>query len=388
MNHVWNRRVPCAFVCLIIFVGISMSAITYFEMKVREEMFALSTANVASIASKYGQRFAEILPEDNLSSNMVARFLIRTDLEDKLDLLIADDIQYAFVLFRGEGKEYRYLADGSRGNEKGYYGEKFIPNAEEYDLAYATTVPQILFHDEKIILGLTYIYPILNEKKYTKALLVIDMSVHTVENINALLENVHDALFFMCVILFFVGGIVWYYDEKYISAKTMVNQDPLTKLYNRGILQELNIDPSDYVVVLLDIDFFKWVNDTYGHDLGDYVLKELAHRLHELCREKMDYIIRYGGEEFLLLLKCGKKEEMLQTIERLREGISLKKFYCQNKELDITASFGADLYPQRRESLEESITCADIALYEAKNSGRNRTCVYKEKSVFVSSNKS
>lgn len=383
MSHSWNKNVLTAFICVVGFITVLLGFISFFEMKIREEMFALSTANIESIATKYGQRFAEVLPEESVPNNTVARFLLRSDLEDKLDLLISDDIQYAFVLFRGAEKEYRYLADGSKGSEKGYYGEKFIPSSPEYDLAYTTAQSQLILHRDKVVLGLTYIYPILTKKGVPKALLVVDMSVHTVEDINSLLKSIHDVLLFICLILFCVGGLTWYYDRKYVSTKALVNRDVLTKLYNRGVLKDLDLDLSSHVVVLLDIDFFKKVNDTYGHDIGDCVLRELARRLHDLCREKTDHVIRYGGEEFLLLLKCGEDDDMIHTVDRLRMAIAVKPFDCRS--LAITASFGVDLYPHKRANLEESISCADIALYDAKNSGRNRVCVYKEKSSFVAS---
>ncbi len=126
-------------------------------------------------------------------------------------------------------------------------------------------------------------------------------------------------------------------------------------------------------VLLLDMDHFKAVNDEYGHDIGDKVLKELARILNETIRES-DIIIRYGGEEFIVLLVNIKTEEQaISVANKIRIKVSENEIdvYAGSK-LRKTVSIGLSMFPEDSSSLESVIKNADIALYEAKSKGRNQ----------------
>ena len=121
---------------------------------------------------------------------------------------------------------------------------------------------------------------------------------------------------------------------------------------------------------MVDIDHFKNINDTYGHDVGDKILKELVKVIKDFSR-KEDILIRWGGEEFLLLLQVNDKVTLTKILEKIRKAIENYKFPIIDK---VTCSFGAVLH---NPSLTWQITfkSADIALYEAKNSGRNKIII-------------
>lgn len=129
--------------------------------------------------------------------------------------------------------------------------------------------------------------------------------------------------------------------------------------------------------MMLDIDFFKNINDTYGHQVGDEILKEIARLLKENLRED-DIIIRYGGEEFLILLKNYREDPegkwSLQVAQKLLQKIREYKY----KGINLTASIGLNLETHRARNLMEAIKQADITLYKAKRAGRNRIEIYKE----------
>ncbi|AXH09434.1 hypothetical protein CP960_04205 [Malaciobacter halophilus] len=167
-------------------------------------------------------------------------------------------------------------------------------------------------------------------------------------------------------------------------------EDGLTGLYNRKFLDEhtkklvpqtrrenLNIG-----VLLLDMDHFKAVNDEYGHDIGDKVLKELARILNESVRES-DLIIRYGGEEFIVLLVgVNSEEDALNVAKKIAKKVRENEIdvYAGNK-LKKTVSIGLSMFPQDSTSLEGVIKNADIALYEAKNSGRDKVVRFHESQI-------
>lgn len=160
--------------------------------------------------------------------------------------------------------------------------------------------------------------------------------------------------------------------------------DYLTKLYNRRyfsqaseyILELSKRNKTDLSVIMLDIDNFKEVNDTYGHKLGDKVLVNLSKLLKEHTR-KSDVVCRWGGEEFLILLPETNIEGALSIAQTLRENVEELILWFENDLLiKFTISLGiATLDTENDATLETCINRADDALYEAKNSGRNRACI-------------
>ncbi len=160
--------------------------------------------------------------------------------------------------------------------------------------------------------------------------------------------------------------------------------DSLTGCYNRGYLNEhlpheikraLRYRHS-FSITLCDIDHFKKVNDTFGHQCGDLVLKEFVQSIMALIRSDMDWLARYGGEEFLLVLPETSVTNAVQMAERLRKNIAKNIIEWEGQEISITASFGVTGFnsskPFEKISPEDFINTADKYLYQAKNEGRNR----------------
>lgn len=162
-------------------------------------------------------------------------------------------------------------------------------------------------------------------------------------------------------------------------------RDGPTRLYNRRFLEEF-IDKSaeqalrsniSYAVLMIDIDFFKMVNDTYGHDAGDIVIKSLADLLQSSIR-KSDLAIRYGGEEFLILLHNTTPEGALAVAEKIRTRFNEKKFQFGNDTIQKSLSIGISHFPLHADSIWKVIKFADTALYEGKHTGRNRVIEFEE----------
>jgi diguanylate cyclase (GGDEF)-like protein len=125
-------------------------------------------------------------------------------------------------------------------------------------------------------------------------------------------------------------------------------------------------------IAMVDIDHFKKINDTYGHQAGDKVLKIFAQFIQKTLRP-YDIVCRYGGEEFLLILEIQGTAEAEQLFERVRERIATTDIQFQGQVINITASFGVYVVtPSTELSLDELVAVADEALYEAKQTGRNK----------------
>jgi diguanylate cyclase (GGDEF)-like protein len=162
------------------------------------------------------------------------------------------------------------------------------------------------------------------------------------------------------------------------ALRERANKDLLTMLPNRSAIAEAlaheiarsHRDHRTVGVILLDIDRFKAINDTYGHFAGDAVLRETALRLKHNVRT-YDVVGRYGGEEFLVVLPNCDLEQATQQAERMREKLSSEKMTIEGAELTVTASFGVTVSDGSDRSPEVFVRAADEALYLAKAGGRN-----------------
>lgn len=166
----------------------------------------------------------------------------------------------------------------------------------------------------------------------------------------------------------------------YEDAKRMAITDGLTRIYNHRFFQELFEKEfrragrynTTFSLIMLDIDFFKSINDTYGHLFGDEILKEMA-SLIKGCLRSMDILARYGGEEFAILLPETDLESGILTAERIRRTVEDSEFTREDgKPVRVTVSQGVTAYPSAGvESRSDIVAKADAALYEAKGAGRN-----------------
>lgn len=172
-------------------------------------------------------------------------------------------------------------------------------------------------------------------------------------------------------------------EESRMTLAEQATTDALTKLKNRRLFysqSEQNLATcrrhgKDMSVMVLDIDFFKKVNDTHGHHAGDEVLVRLAQLLTRMARAG-DTVARFGGEEFAVLLPETNRLGAAVFGERIRAAIEMEEIVVEDQRIPITASIGvATLAAEGVESIDQLLNIADHRLYLAKNGGRNRICV-------------
>lgn len=173
--------------------------------------------------------------------------------------------------------------------------------------------------------------------------------------------------------------------------KELVDTDDLTGLYNmRSLYQRLDFEMErgrrfhrDVCVVMMDMDYFKTVNDGHDHLFGSYVLSEVGKIIRANTRN-VDIPARYGGDEFLVVLTETNYEGAMRFCERLRQHIEKTTFRSGDDTINLTASAGfAITNPGENISAKELVRRADHALYEAKRSGRNKVCFYKSEPAAV-----
>lgn len=182
-------------------------------------------------------------------------------------------------------------------------------------------------------------------------------------------------LFCMFICYHGLGG-KFRYVRAFFREKENSSMDFLTKTFNRMGLEEhlkaVQKNHSGFGLAMLDIDFFKKVNDTYGHAIGDDVLVRVANVARMMLR-KDDVLARFGGEEFVILIASGNTYECVKCCERIRRAVESTVFTNADGEpFKITVSLGVANY-QTGKSLQENIIVADGALYQSKTNGRNRT---------------
>lgn len=176
--------------------------------------------------------------------------------------------------------------------------------------------------------------------------------------------------------------------KTYEHLKIEARMDFLTNLNNtrqfNRILNYINASAQgkkefEYIsLIFLDIDHFKEINDKYGHSSGDIVLKNLANILNDTCGD-FGIISRNGGEEFSVLLLNYQTTDAIQVAEKIRQNVASYSFHISDKiTIHVTVSVGISTYPTTTDTVDNLLNHADIALYEAKNTGRNKVVIYKE----------
>ncbi len=171
--------------------------------------------------------------------------------------------------------------------------------------------------------------------------------------------------------------------------KEIARTDPLTNLSNRrDIIEKIEYEQirferskKSFVIIIGDLDFFKLINDRYGHDCGDYVLKEVAQIMRSTIR-KQDIVSRWGGEEFLFLLPETPLEGGKIAAEKIRKKIENSDLKYNNDIISITITFGVSIYNKVMD-IDECIKKADQALYRGKNKGRNCVVALKPEDIII-----
>jgi len=374
-----GRKKNIIFLATFLLISLAVYSYIYFTLpilqrKIENRIIKYSVENVIYSVRRL---IKENTDHDGFIESMLKDASFRKKIREKLQLFITDKLKHIFIVYKDDNGKYRYIVDVS--TEEDVFNFLFIPLKEEkniLDFVYKNKKPQYVIHKDINTIGITYFEPVIKEGKVTGTV-IIDFSLKALKEIEDLVGSIKAGVLglatFTVITLFFI----FYYFIKSFILKQRAYTDSLTGVFNRNYLEEITdvIDLKDYIVMLVDIDHFKRINDTYGHEIGDRVLSKFAELIKQNLRRD-DIIIRYGGEEFLVLLKNYRKQkkDSLKVAERLMDTIENTEF----SGIRITVSIGINMDTDKSRNLTDAIKKADTALYKAKREGRNRIEIFTE----------
>jgi diguanylate cyclase (GGDEF)-like protein len=219
----------------------------------------------------------------------------------------------------------------------------------------------------------TIITPIYNHRQQLEGRVILAYDITDRKNLEKELKNANESL-----------QVQLNENERLrIQLQEQAIRDPLTGVFNRRYFAEALDnetarairEKTPFSIIILDVDHFKKVNDTYGHKCGDLVLQSLARFLMQNTR-RSDIVCRFGGEEFVILMPDASVESAQERAEFFRHEFSQQVNQCGNEEIRSTFSAGVASFPLHAASGEALLVLADQALYESKEAGRNRVTVY------------
>ncbi len=372
------------YVVLILTIFIAIGYLYKSVSSINDKM----ASNVENILISKAAYFANNIDEEikNRIDNNIYEVLkrdkkLRENLEHTFSVVITPSFKYIYILYRDKHGKYRYLLDGSK-EDKGEFNQKLNVDRKKWDKVYETKEAEILMQNNIDGLWITYLKPIIFNNR-VEAVLAIDFSTKLLTFISEILAPIEDVFIYIFASIALLLLVLLYQVVLNIRTKKESITDPLTTVYNRNYLRDFlrNVNPAKYQIAMLDIDYFKKINDNYGHKAGDYILIEVAHTIKRIIRQK-DIIVRFGGEEFLVIFY---KEKNLQTnaaeiAHRIREALQNSNFMYEGVSIKVTASIGVVMHPERFKNMLEAIKKADQKLYIAKKEGRNKV-VSEDKAV-------
>jgi len=380
ITNLTQSKVIQFFVLLSIIISISIIALSEYKSIMQETRDRLNS----KVISFHLETFDELSKvfEKNTQKNFVNSVhdnkLIRENFEDMLRLLRISTVENLFVITKDQEGRYYFLLDSETDEDKrANINEPFNPFGDFWDKCYEENKVQIFHHPQDQNLWISVSYPIIQNNK-TVAIIGADISSQLDLTTQMNLKN-FTVFFLWILILSALWFVLLYVSALYFRHKYHEGYlDSLTHLYNRKYLNDILLKRlgRGYQLFMIDIDFFKKINDTYGHDVGDYVLVEVANYMQQLTREE-DSLIRYGGEEFLIYTTQLSSRQCVEYANRIRAKIENTPIIYKDIECKVTISIGINTEISNLESFADALKKADKALYEAKSSGRNCVKVAK-----------
>lgn len=351
------------------------------EDKFEEKMLNISTSDIFSISNNVVSSIINKLEKTQSPvQTIIEDVFIQKNLEDKLKTLLTNNIKYTYLLYKDKHDVFRFLVDASPEAEKAHLNQKFDIDTPLWLEVFTKKEPILIKQNLLKQLSITYLIPVIINNN-VEMILVVDFAIEKIEDINNIIYFIKYSIIGVVGIIILFMLILIAQTIKYTMVKKSVYIDKLTEVYNRNYLQESEnlINYSNYIMAALDIDHFKKINDSYGHIVGDKILKQLAQTINDTIRKNDDILIRYGGEEFLILIRTKRDNhaKALNSLDRIFQNIQNKRFFITDSEsIKVTVSIGVNLNPQDSRTFSEAFKLADISLYNAKNKGRNQIEIY------------
>jgi len=360
-----------------------LSIVIYFEYtSTKKEVFSVIQKHYIDSKIELFKNYADYITQnysENLKEKMASddEFIIR--LENELSVLKDSEIKYLYILYRDDDGKFRYLIDTTKEVEqKAEYNQKFDTQLSIWDNVYKTKIFKVAYQKELQTLWITIAYPIVIDGR-VDAIIGSDLTYEIHQEISNTLKPIEKVYIYVIIFIAIMLLIIYFLIFIYYKTKNKSFLDPLTKVYNRQYLDEFLQTKSleNYFLFMIDLDFFKHINDSYGHDAGDEVLVAVSHEIKLNIRTK-DVFIRFGGEEFLLFVHNKNIKDPAIVGNRIRQAVENIVINAHNNQIKITLSLGVNPFPHHSKDIDEAIKIADEQLYIAKTLGRNRVEIFTE----------
>jgi diguanylate cyclase (GGDEF)-like protein len=378
IKYISITRILQSIILLAIIIVVTYTAYKRYTYVLTETTSELSNKVISYYLESFENfsKKAITLTNGNLIKEISSDEKLKKELENMLQLIRTSTIQNLFVIFREPDKNYYFLLDSDDNpNERAEIFQPFEPASDVWNHCYETSSMHIHKHKKNTNLWITVAVPLI-ENNSTVAILGADISYILDEDMQLQLQNFGELFFWISLLSIswfaLLYLLVLYFRRKYHEGYI----DPLTTIFNRRYLYDVLLDKlaKHYQLIMIDIDYFKKVNDTYGHAVGDEVLKIVATRIKETIRPD-DILIRFGGEEFLLYIKDLDAEQSLKYAERIRTIIADSPIYYNDITCNVTISLGVNPYGSKFLHFKDMVAIADEALYKSKAAGRDTVTI-------------
>jgi diguanylate cyclase (GGDEF)-like protein len=377
----WKNKL---FFVVLVGLALALYGLHYYlssmEAKIYEKIQYHNLHTVQEISQNIEALIQRTLPvdaHDDVISYLQHHPEKRKVLENGLSILITKDMKYLYVVYQDTKGRFRFALDGSLEDKAGF-NQKLDVLSPKWRELYAQGRYGFSLNDAIDSLYITSLYPIVFANR-VQAMVVIDFSTTLQKEFEEMVEPIEHFFIalYLLVLLMLIISVVQAYQIVFMRKKTLI--DTLTGAKNREFLRLFleKEDISKYHVAMIDLDHFKRINDKYGHSIGDRLLQESCAIMQKLLRSS-DHLIRYGGEEFVVLLKASNQHSSLSVIKRLRKAVEEYVLVDNSVEINVTISIGFNGYTNYFRTASEAIRVADMMLYRAKRNGRNRIEVYRE----------
>ncbi len=361
-----------SFVFIIMIGGLYLQFASVIK-QTNQEVYQIELSRATTLSTKISRYIKKEAPNGFIDTYKKKN--LRKKLNSFLSLYITDEFKYIYMIYKDKYGSYRYLLDGSYGVDRGEFRQKFNPLLSDlWKKSFEVKKSVYGFQNKIDGLWVTYLHPIVTNNQI-QAVLALDISTREYQNLNNFLNPLYSFLRVFLFVLVVIVLIIFIQTYMFYKVRKKSIIDPLTRLYNRNYLKEIwnKVNLEKIAILMVDIDFFKKINDAHGHFIGDMVISSVAKRLINETRLE-DRVIRYGGEEFLIFLKWPKDDdEVLQIANRILTKISSESIRVdEDLNIFLTVSIGVNLNPAKSKSLKGAIDVADKMLYQAKKNGRNR----------------
>ena len=353
-------------------MGLLILFALFLQYSVNESTKELKAQEIKK-AERYAQRIGKYIQAKTVEEgklDLEKYPVIRDELNEVLRAFLAKEYQYIFLLRKDDKGHYRFLLDGSV-EDPVEFNTIFFPKSKLFDTVYATQKPQIIEQMEGIEhVWLSLLYPIVDQNK-TQALLVMDLSKAYGEFLSDFNSPI---MYIVTMIQFFLLGSFFflvYFAYQYHKLRKSILHDPLTSTYTKVYLQEFfDVQKVNrYNAMMIDIDEFKLINEKYGYESGDTILKLFSKEMWALL-PKEARIIRLGGSEFFIIVE--KKSSNLEELaKKLFTSLTEKRYLVDNETISLTLSMSAIVIPKETVSIYNIQRYLDEKLLEIKSRGKN-----------------